>query len=78
MTLKGQYVKDENNVTGMIEDEEPDNEGYISVYYGTFDKVPVRKHKPFDSLMGIRPPLNCRVNGEIPKEEFEETSVFNE
>lgn len=71
MSLKGQYVKDHRGVTGMIESEEEDMDGFVSVYYGTLDRNLVRAQRRIDQLEPIDPPLNCRIEGEIPKAELE-------
>lgn len=70
MSLKGQYVEDHRGVTGMIESEEPDQDGYVMVYYGTLDRRPVRQARTVESLVPISAPLNSRIKGELPIDEL--------
>lgn len=71
MSLKGQYVRTLNGSIGMIDSEDPDPDGYVSVYFGTADKTPFRNVMHIDAMEPIDPPKNCRINGEIPAAEFE-------
>jgi hypothetical protein len=71
MSLKGQYVRDKNGQTGMIESEEPDPDGLVSVYYGTLDRMPVRGARAINDLEPIDPPKNHRIDGEVPRADLE-------
>lgn len=72
MSLRGQYVKDDRGIIGMVESEEIDIDGRVLIYYGVQDRVPVRGWYLFDLLVPIDPPRNARVNGDIPPADQEE------
>lgn len=70
MSLKGQYVRDHRGVTGMIESDEPDLDGFVMVYYGTLDSKQVRQNREVILLEPIDSPLNCRIQGRLPSAEL--------